>query len=107
MPASNRESSTSHDLFGDGAPASSATELSGFSDLSEALQVCRKLRSKFAFLPLVNADNEPVFWQTGDSSTAVYWCLRTMECAGPDGGLAHASTCRADRDCYACHDSNS
>ena len=101
MPASNRESSTAHDLFGDGASVPSSAEL------SDALQVCRKLRSKFAFLPLVNADNEPVFWQTGDSSTAVYWCLRTMECAGPDGGLAHASTCRADRDCYACHDSTS
>lgn len=70
---------------------------------SEAsLEICRKLRTKFAFLPLVTADNEPIFWQAGDSSTAVYWCLRTMECAGPDGGLAHASLCRRDRACYAC-----
>lgn len=74
-------------------------------ELSEALLVCRKLRTKFSFLPLVSADNEPVYWQTGDGSTAVHWCLRTMECAGPDGGLAHASVCRADRACYACHGS--
>lgn len=97
MPVSTRESSPANELFRDGAAASAGSEA------GDALQVCRKLRTKFAFLPLVTADNEPVFWQTGDSSTAVYWCLRTMECAGPDGGLAHASTCRSDRDCYACH----
>lgn len=80
---------------GDESPPSLATEA------GESLEVCRKLRTKFAFLPLVTADNEPIFWQSGESSTAVYWCLRTMECAGPDGGLAHASLCRGDRACYA------
>jgi hypothetical protein len=84
------------DLRGNESPASFATEA------GESLEVCRKLRTKFAFLPLVTADNEPIFWQSGDSSTAVYGCLRTMECAGPDGGLAHASLCRGDRACYAC-----
>lgn len=77
------------------SPASLATEAAA------SLEVCRKLRTKFAFLPLVTADNEPIFWQSGDSSTAVYWCLRTMECAGTDGGLAHASLCRGERECYA------
>lgn len=64
------------------------------------LQVCRKLRTKLAFLPLINDDGERLLWQKGDGSTSVYWCLSTMECAGPDGGLAHATQCRQDRGCY-------
>lgn len=84
-------------------PSSDGTTAASEPDLALALTTCRKLRTKFAFLPLNTADNEPVYWQTGDGSTAVYWCLRTMECAGPDGGLAHASLCRGDRACYACH----
>jgi hypothetical protein len=97
MPASSIEPSLRDGLLSDrGEPSSEPT-------LSDALAVCRKLRTKFAFLPLVSADNEPVYWQTGDGSTAVHWCLRTMECAGPDGGLVHASLCRSERACYACH----
>jgi hypothetical protein len=67
---------------------------------SEELGACRKLRSKLAFLPLRTADNEPLHWERGDGSTAVYWCLRTMECGGPDGGFAHGSLCRHGRDCF-------
>src|SRR5262245_28006937 len=71
-------------------------------ELAEATPpiVCRKLRTKMAFLPLRNAEGQPLYWQRGDSGTEVYWCLRTMECAGPDGCLAHASLCRGDRLCY-------
>jgi len=65
-----------------------------------ALRVCRKLRTKLAFTPLVDAAGAPLLWQRGDGSTAVYWCLGTMECAGPDDGLAHATLCRAGRPCY-------
>ena len=68
-------------------------------EAEESLRVCRKLRTKMAFLPLRTADNEPLYWQRGDGGTAVYWCLRTMECAGPDGGLAHAQLCHGDRLC--------
>jgi len=93
MPTSPAELRSELNLSSE-SPAEAASEPS--------LEICRKLRTKFAFLPLVTADNEPIFWQAGDSSTAVYWCLRTMECAGPDGGLAHASLCRRDRACYAC-----
>lgn len=70
------------------------------SDLERQLAVCRKLRTKLAFTPLVNAEGEPLLWQKGDGSTAVYWCCSTMECAGPDGGLVHATLCRDDRPCY-------
>lgn len=93
MPVSHAETAPAMARAGEGTDAA--------QPLHDPLQVCRKLRTKFAFLPLVTADNEPVYWQTGDGSTAVHWCLRTMECAGPDGGLAHASLCRADRACYA------
>ncbi len=70
------------------------------SDLERELSVCRKLRTKLAFTPLVNAEGEPLLWQKGDGSTAVYWCCSTMECAGPDGGLVHATLCRDDRLCH-------
>jgi hypothetical protein len=64
------------------------------------LSVCRKLRTKMAHLSLRDADGEPLYWQKGDGGTAVYWCLRTMECAGPDGGLAHATLCQNQRLCF-------
>ena len=70
------------------------------SDLERELTVCRKLRTKLAFTPLVSAEGEPLLWQKGDGSTAVYWCCATMECAGPDGGLVHATLCRDDRLCH-------
>lgn len=65
---------------------------------------CRKLRTKLAFSALVGDDGEPLCWQRGDGSTAVYWCLRTMECAGPDGALVHAADCGPDRACYQPHE---
>ena len=64
------------------------------------LTVCRKLRTKLAFTPLVTAEGEPLLWQKGDGSTSVYWCCATMECAGPDGALVHATLCRDGRPCY-------
>jgi hypothetical protein len=59
--------------------------------------VCRKLRTKVAF-----GSPHPGLrdWRHGDSTTAVYWCLATMETAGPDDGYAHAHGCRAGRSCY-------
>ena len=70
------------------------------ADPERELAVCRKLRTKLAFIPLVNAEGEPHLWQKGDGSTSVYWCCATMECAGPDGALVHASLCRDGRACY-------
>lgn len=79
---------------------SAAAAVPETTDLERELSVCRKLRTKLAFTPLVNADNEPLLWQKGDGSTSVYWCCATMECAGPDGGLVHATLCRDDRLCH-------
>ena len=59
--------------------------------------VCRKLRTKVSF----GSPAPPIRdWRHGESSTAVYWCLRTMDCAGPDDGLAHPHYCGRDRVCF-------
>jgi hypothetical protein len=59
--------------------------------------VCRLLRTKTAFGTFVGSLHS---WQAGRSTTAVYWCLRTMETAGPDDGYAHPHTCCEGRDCF-------
>ena len=59
--------------------------------------VCRLLRTKASFGTF---DGKLAPWQAGLSTTAVYWCLATMETAGPDDGFAHALRCRAGRSCF-------
>ncbi len=66
-------------------------------DLPEA---CVCLRTKNAFG--ANVGYAP--WQTGESSTAAYWCLKTMQSAGPDDGLVHPKHCKQGRSCYKLHD---
>lgn len=60
--------------------------------------VCRMLRTKTAFGIFEGDDHDP--WEFGESTTAVYWCLCTMQNAGPDDLLAHPDCCRDDRPCY-------
>ncbi|MBD0369980.1 MAG: hypothetical protein ICV60_03935 [Pyrinomonadaceae bacterium] len=68
------------------------------AEASEATHgVCRLLRTKTAFGTYMG---NMWAWQSGNSTTAVYWCLRTMETAGPDDGYAHPHTCCQGRDCY-------
>jgi hypothetical protein len=59
--------------------------------------VCRMLRTKHSFGTFVG---NLYSWQAGASTTAVYWCLNTMETAGPDDGYAHPHNCRAGRTCF-------
>jgi hypothetical protein len=59
--------------------------------------VCRMLRTKTAF-GSYGPDADP--WDSGESTTAVYWCLGTMETAGPDDAFAHPHTCLQGRPCY-------
>lgn len=59
--------------------------------------VCRKLRTKVAFGSPAPALAD---WRHGTSTTAVYWCLATMESAGPDGAVVHAQQCRQARRCF-------
>jgi len=59
-------------------------------------QVCVNLRTKNAFG--ANVGYQP--WQTGESTTAAYWCLKTMQSAGPDDGLCHPHECKNGRKCF-------
>jgi hypothetical protein len=59
--------------------------------------VCRKLRTKMAFGTLEGLGTD---WREGASTTAVYWCLRTMETWGTDQRPAHALDCREGRRCF-------
>jgi hypothetical protein len=60
-------------------------------------KVCRMLRTKTFFGTYTSTGED---WSTGDSPTAVYWCLQTMATAGPDDQLAHPHACRGGRGCY-------
>jgi hypothetical protein len=64
---------------------------------SSADTMCRMLRTKTAFGTFDGAPHE---WHTGDSTTAVYWCLATMQSAGPDNDFAHPHTCGNGRGCF-------
>jgi len=61
--------------------------------------VCTMLRTKTAFGSF-SLETDPVPWQAGESTTAVFWCLKTMQTAGPDDGLAHPTACRGGRGCF-------
>jgi hypothetical protein len=63
--------------------------------------VCRKLRTKTAFGTLEGLTRD---WREGASSTAVFWCLRTMETWGTDQRPAHAAQCRTGRACFEAPD---
>ena len=62
--------------------------------------VCRSLRTKTAF----GSDGTPGEWRWGESTTAVYWCLRTMETFGPDGVFSHPHACGPGRRCHRSRD---
>lgn len=59
--------------------------------------VCRRLRTKTSFSTYIGSEH---FWEEGASSTAVYWCIDTMEAAGPDDHFAHPHLCRDGRSCF-------
>jgi hypothetical protein len=59
-------------------------------------RVCRCLRTKMQYV--VGPDGEGVWDRT--SSSAGYWCLRTMYPMGPDEGLVTPGACRQGRECF-------
>ena len=65
--------------------------------------VCRMIRTKTAF-GFYDENEEPVAWELGQSTTAVYWCLSTMQTAGPDDQFVHPQDCREGRGCYRARD---
>ena len=62
--------------------------------------VCKMLRTKNAFTTWDQDDPNNKPWQFGESTTAVFWCVKTMQHSGPDDGYAHPHTCLAGRSCY-------
>ena len=71
-------------------------------------KVCCLLRTKTAFGSyMTDADDtgdDAPSWQNGTSTTAVFWCLKTMDPCGPDDDIAHAKTCRPGRECFRSDD---
>jgi hypothetical protein len=61
--------------------------------------VCQLLRTKNAYTTYGH-DTDVAPWQLAESTTAVYWCLKTMQHAGPDEALAHPHYCLAGRSCF-------
>jgi hypothetical protein len=61
------------------------------------LVVCKFLRTKKAF---GSPEDGAPDWREGRSTTAVYWCLRSMETWGPDEQVTHAHECREGRACF-------
>ncbi len=53
--------------------------------------VCRLLRTK------TYGHGE---WKRGDSTTAVYWCLATMQPFGVDDQYCHPHQCQKGRVCF-------
>lgn len=65
--------------------------------MSSTPRVCACLRTKDAFGTM---EGEPAPWQAGEHTSASFWCLVTMDAAGPDDGVAHAQDCRPGRRCF-------
>ena len=59
-------------------------------------RVCRKLRQKGGW----DTEAEGRSWKHGESTTAAYWCLSTMEAFGPDEAPCHPHQCAEGRSCY-------
>jgi len=72
-------------------------------------KICCLLRTKNAFGSYMfdggdgDEDAYPA-WQDGESTTAVFWCLKTMDNFGPDDDFAHAKSCRPGRACFRSDD---
>ena len=58
--------------------------------------VCPRLRSKGAGIVYGN----PVTWEAGYASTAIFWCLTTADAIGPDDGFVHPHVCLSGRACF-------
>ena len=66
----------------------------------ETPAVCRMLRTKNAFTVFSEKEAGVKPWQFGESTTAVFWCLKTMQPAGPDDQYAHPAVCLTGRRCF-------
>jgi hypothetical protein len=64
--------------------------------------VCCHLRSKGAGV----AYGQPIRWENGFYSTAVFWCLHTADPVGPDDGFVHPHVCTSQRACFTAEERN-
>ena len=95
---SREESGTSLDGAGTTGALDEKDEKDDKGEAKRSLPVvCRLLRTKTGFGSMQPGAPD---WRSGDSTTAVYWCLQTMETAGIDGGYAHPHTCGEVRSCF-------
>lgn len=62
--------------------------------------VCRMLRTKNAYHNYPEDDPNHTPWQLAESTTAVYWCLKTMQTSGPDENFVHPHDCQSGRCCF-------
>lgn len=67
-------------------------------DKNQRAPVCRLLRTKMSFGSF--AWPHPTD-EWGDSTTAVYWCLQTMESFGADDDYVHPHKCISGRRCFS------
>jgi hypothetical protein len=58
--------------------------------------VCRLLRTKTAY----GVSERGAVWKLGESTTAAYWCLATMEAFGADDDYCHPHRCVRGRACF-------
>src|SRR6185503_8254406 len=58
--------------------------------------LCRHLRTKTWYVPDSYTERDV----SRSSSTAQYWCLKTMRSDGPDGALALPEDCTDERACF-------
>ncbi len=58
--------------------------------------LCRHLRTKTWYVPDSYTERD----LSRSSSTAQYWCLKTMRPDGPDGALALPEDCTDERACF-------
>jgi hypothetical protein len=58
--------------------------------------LCRHLRTKTHYVPDSYEERDV----SRSSSTAIFWCLKTMRSDGPDGALALPEDCVEGRGCW-------
>jgi hypothetical protein len=58
--------------------------------------ICSKLRTKTMYL---NVDQREDAEEPGCNGTAIFWCLKTHECLGPDDQRATPEDCTSSRAC--------
>lgn len=61
------------------------------------ISYCRFLRTKMSYIP--DVDNSEM-WRENSSSTHAYWCMHTMQPAGPDDNPVAPESCLQGRKCF-------